>query len=136
MSRDTLTERGAQQYASLAHHLGIAAECEADRAAAGLAERVAGRASDSSRGEPVRQRRGIGNAAVELLDLQRRVLATTRSGADGYYVFTAVRGGNYLLRISPAQLGELGLDDPGLRPVTAPASGDIVGGMDFVLVKP
>lgn len=81
-------------------------------------------------------RRGIGNAAVELLDLQRRVLATTRSGADGYYVFTAVRGGNYLLRISPAQLGELGLDDPGLRPVTAPASGDIVGGMDFVLVKP
>jgi hypothetical protein len=81
-------------------------------------------------------RTGIGNANLELMDLQRRVVATTRSSSDGYYVFTGVRGGNYLVRIAAAQLAELGLADPGLRAVTAQASGDIVGGNDFVLVKP
>ena len=72
---------------------------------------------------------------VRALDPQRRVVASTQSSGDGYYLFTAVRGGEYLLRISPEQLRELGVSDPGLRTIRVRPDGHVVAGADFVLVR-
>ncbi|MDP3842485.1 MAG: hypothetical protein Q8Q81_07790 [Oxalobacteraceae bacterium] len=80
-------------------------------------------------------RRGIGDVGIELLDLDRRVVSTIKSSSDGYYIVPAVAQGSYYLRVSPEQLKQFGLIDPGVRVITILPDGKFISGMDFLLSK-
>lgn len=81
-------------------------------------------------------RRGVGNALVEIVDLQGTVVGSVRSSWDGYYVLGGLKRGTYRVRVAPAQLEQLGLPDPGARVIETRADGQLVAGIDFVLVAP
>lgn len=77
--------------------------------------------------------RGIGNAMVELLNQAGELIASTRSASDGFYVLSGVKPGDYDLRISPAQVEELGLAADAGASVTMPPEADFITGIDFTL---
>ena len=79
--------------------------------------------------------RGIGNAQVQLVDDQGNVAAGSLSSSDGYYVVQAVRAGHYQARISPEQLGNLGLALTKPVELTMRADGEFVNGLDFTLQR-
>ena len=78
-------------------------------------------------------KRGIGNVLLELVDSEHNVVAGAKSAWDGFYIVPAVLPGDYLLRISPQQLKQLNLADPGMRKVTVSPDGAFVNGIDFFL---
>jgi hypothetical protein len=80
-------------------------------------------------------RRGIGDVVIELLDIDRRVVSTIKSSSDGYYIVSAVAQGGYSLRVSPQQLHQLGLIDPGVRAITITPDGKFINGVDFLLSR-
>lgn len=81
------------------------------------------------------QPRGIGNVVIELLDRTGKLVSSISSSSDGYYIVPAVVPGHYNLRVSPQQLKQLGLIDPGVREVTILPNAEYVNGMDFLLSK-
>jgi hypothetical protein len=78
-------------------------------------------------------KRGIGNVLLELVDSEHNVIGSAKSAWDGFYIVPAVPPGNYLLRISPQQLKQLNLADPGMRKVAVSSDGAFVNGIDFFL---
>lgn len=78
-------------------------------------------------------RRGAGDLEVELLDGAARVVASTRTGADGYYILPAIAPGRYLLRVAPAQLARLGLAAPAPHSIEIGPDAAYVNGKDFLL---
>lgn len=78
-------------------------------------------------------KRGIGNMLLELVAGEDNVVARATSAWDGFYIVPAVPPGDYLLRISPQQLKQLNLTDPGMRTVTVSPDGAFVNGVDFFL---
>ena len=78
--------------------------------------------------------RGIGNAALELVNELGEVVSRQRSAADGYYIVPAVRPGRYTLRLSAEQLRNLGLvAAQQSRPINMLPDGEYVNGIDFAL---
>jgi hypothetical protein len=69
---------------------------------------------------------------LELVNAAGSVVQTQRTAYDGFYVMTAVPGGEYLLRVSPPQAERLGLA-PLSRPLSVPADGGFVDGADLTL---
>lgn len=82
-----------------------------------------------------RTKRGIGDVVLELLDRDRRVVSATKSSFDGYYIVPAVAQGRYRLRVSPEQLKQFDLSDPGERDITVLPNGKFISGEDFMLSK-
>lgn len=80
-------------------------------------------------------RHGIGNVVTELLDMDRRVVATIRTSSDGYYIIPSVAQGRYYVRVAPEQLNRLDLTDPGVRLITILPDGKFINGVDFTLQK-
>ncbi|MGV8892782.1 MAG: hypothetical protein ACOH2K_07580 [Burkholderiaceae bacterium] len=80
-------------------------------------------------------RRGIGDVVIELLDNDHRVVSSIKSSSDGYYIIPDVTQGRYSLRVSPQQLQQLGLNDPGVHAITITPDGKFVNGMDFSLSR-
>ncbi len=80
-------------------------------------------------------KRGLGDMAIELLDLDRKVLSTIKSSSDGYYIVPAVVQGRYYLRISPEQLKQFDLIDPGERDISILPDGKFINGVDFLLSR-
>jgi hypothetical protein len=78
-------------------------------------------------------KRGMGDMLLELVDGKHNVVARAKSVWDGFYIVTAVLPGNYLLRISPQQLKQLNLTDPGTRKVEVSPDGTFVNGVDFFI---
>ena len=81
-------------------------------------------------------KRGIGNVLFELVGQvngANQVVASTRSSADGFFIFEEVLPGAYQLRVAPQQLVELGLADPGERSVRVLNKGAGVNGQNFLL---
>jgi hypothetical protein len=78
-------------------------------------------------------RRGMGDVAIELLDINRRVVSSIKSSSDGYYIVPAVAQGRYHLRVSPEQLKQFDLIDPGERVITILPDGKFINGVDFLL---
>lgn len=79
--------------------------------------------------------RGIGDVVIELLDSDRRVVSSIKSSSDDYDIVPAVSQGRYSLRVSPKQLQQLDLIDPGMRAITISPDGEFVNGVDFLLRK-
>jgi hypothetical protein len=73
----------------------------------------------------------VGDLKLELVDGERKVVASMRTAADGYYVITGIFPGDYLLRIDPAQLKRLGLLDTGMHLITIGQEGSVLNGRDF-----
>jgi len=76
-------------------------------------------------------RRPMGDLQLELVDASRKVVSSITSAADGYYVITGIFPGEYLLRIAPAQLKRLGLQDTGMHLVTIGIDGTVLNGRDL-----
>jgi hypothetical protein len=75
--------------------------------------------------------RPIGGLHLELMDATHKVVASIGSALDGRYVITGVLPGDYLLRVEPAQLKQLGLLDPGMHMITIGSDGMVRKGRDF-----
>ena len=84
--------------------------------------------------EEAGKKRGIGNAALELVNELGEVVSRQRSAADGYYIVPAVRPGRYTLRLAAEQLRSLGLvATQQSQPINMKADGEYVNGIDFTL---
>ncbi len=81
------------------------------------------------------KKRGIGNALIELVDAQGKVVSTARSADDGYYIIPAVPPGHYLVRISPEQIDKLVLRDLPGTAIEIRADGEFVNGIDFTVQR-
>jgi len=79
------------------------------------------------------RRRGIGAAEVELLDAQGRIVASSTSSADGYYLLHQISPGPHTIRIAPAQAAKLRLDGSLQRAIDVPAEGNFISGQDLEL---
>lgn len=79
------------------------------------------------------QRRELGAVVIEVADHTGRVIATSTSGADGYYVVAGVPAGAYLVRVAAAQLQRLGLRDTKAHPISVAREGWLVSGIDIDL---
>lgn len=79
------------------------------------------------------KRRVIGDAQLELVDAEGKVVATSTSSADGYYLFHQISPGKLTLRISRDQAAKLGLGGVLERAIEVPANGDFISGQDLDL---
>ena len=84
------------------------------------------------------QQFGVGRVTVELVDQNDRVVATTETAFDGFYILSKVPLGEYHVRVSKKQLSTLGLRSLSEEPVTIRADNPYINGIDFNLeaIKP
>lgn len=78
-------------------------------------------------------KRGMGGLELELLDDKYNLVAHASSSWDGFYIITGVVAGEYWLRVSPAQLQRLGLNDTGTRVLIVVGDGEFINGMDLLI---
>lgn len=64
------------------------------------------------------KRRAVGDVELEIVDMKQQVVASSQSASDGYYLFSNVPPGQYVIRVSPEQLRQLNLQSLDLRPLT------------------
>jgi len=81
------------------------------------------------------KQREVSGVIVELVDLNGKVLQTTKTAYDGFYLFSKIPTGKYQVRVSREQTDSLGLQAVKPTFVVIDASNPIVNGMDFVLQK-
>lgn len=79
------------------------------------------------------KRTPVSNAEVELVDASGAVVATAKSSFDGFYLLEKVRPGTYQLRISPAQITRLGLEESAPAEIIVEGGDGAVSTRDFVL---
>lgn len=79
------------------------------------------------------KKRGIGNAQLELVDASDKVVGTTRSADDGYYIMPNIKPGRYRLRIKAQQTQALKLVADREADITINAKAEFVNGVDFTL---
>lgn len=83
-----------------------------------------------------KNKRGIGNARLQLVDTAGKVVGETKTSSDGYYIVSGIRPGRYQLRIDAEQLSSLGLQANRVADITITPQGDFVYGVDFILSRP
>ncbi len=79
--------------------------------------------------------RGVGGIQLQLLDEAMKVIATTATAWDGFYIFSAIAPGQYWMQVNPEQIRKEGWEANGFRVVDVPTSGDFVSGVDLWLTK-
>ncbi|WP_143131022.1 carboxypeptidase-like regulatory domain-containing protein [Roseospirillum parvum] len=77
--------------------------------------------------KPDGERTEVSNTRLELVDAEGRVVATTRSEYDGFFLFDLVPPGTYRLRVEPDQLDRLGLSMDPLPEMDLAASDTLLG---------
>lgn len=80
------------------------------------------------------RRREMGALMIEVMDGAGTIIATSKSASDGYYVLAGVPAGEYVVRVSPAQMDRLGLRDAAPHPVTVSSDGRFVSGIDIEVI--
>ncbi len=76
---------------------------------------------------------GVGDVEVELVDANERVIATTKTAYDGFYILTKAPIGEYRVRIAEKQLSTLGLHSSGDELITIKPDDPFISGIDFTL---
>jgi len=76
---------------------------------------------------------GAGRVTLQLLDQRGRVVTTTTTAYDGFYVLSNVPIGKYQLQVAPEQITELNLQTPEALQVEVTTDELFVSGADFVL---
>lgn len=72
---------------------------------------------------------------LELVDSKNNTILRAKSAFDGFYLFTMVPPGSYLVRVSPEQIKRLNLKSPQDRKVVIEGDGTIVSGVDIILKR-
>jgi hypothetical protein len=75
------------------------------------------------------------NVAMELADSSGTVVMTARTAFDGFYLFSRVPPGSYIVRVSPSQLRRLKLLAPAHRRIKIEGNATVISGVDFTLVQ-
>lgn len=75
------------------------------------------------------------NVAMELVDSSGTAVMTVKTAFDGFYLFSRVRPGGYIVRVSPSQLKRLGLLAPPHRRIKIEGNATVISGVDFTLVR-
>jgi hypothetical protein len=81
------------------------------------------------------QYRAAGNVNMELVNARGRVVQTTKSAFDGFYVFDSVPDGTYLVRVDPSQTAKLGLAQVRPYQFTISHENPQVSGINFKLQR-
>ncbi len=76
---------------------------------------------------------GVGNVTVELVDKNNRVVATTKTAYDGFYILSKAPLGDYQVRINQEQLNQLGLRSTKGEAVAIKSQEPYINGVDFYL---
>jgi len=76
---------------------------------------------------------GVGDVTVELVDENNRVITTTKTAYDGFYIFSKAPLGNYRVRVSDEQLEKLGLQYSNKETVSINSDNLFINGIDFYL---
>jgi hypothetical protein len=69
---------------------------------------------------------------LNLVDTKNTLVASTRSEFDGYYLFSNVKPGAYMLRVDDSYTERRGLKEAA-QPIYFSSKGDVIEGVDFVL---
>jgi hypothetical protein len=69
---------------------------------------------------------------LNLVDKNEKIIATTRSEYDGYYLFTNVKPGSYSLKVDENYIDRRGLKTAN-KNLDFSSDGDVIAGVDFVL---
>jgi hypothetical protein len=77
----------------------------------------------------------VSNVSLELVDSSGTVVITVKTAFDGFYLFSKVPPGSYLVRVSPSQLSRLGFVEPPHRRIKLEGNATVISGVDFTLVK-
>ena len=72
---------------------------------------------------------------LELVNREGEIVLQTKSAFDGFYLFTMVPPGSYLVRVSPEQIKRLNLKSPQDRQIVIEGDGTIVSGVDIILER-
>ena len=73
------------------------------------------------------------NVALQMVNEQGKVAYEVKSEFDGFYLFTFVRPGKYILRVNPEQIERLNLKTSPQQEVVITAKGNVESGRDMVL---
>ncbi|MEN8169272.1 MAG: carboxypeptidase-like regulatory domain-containing protein [Pseudomonadota bacterium] len=76
---------------------------------------------------------GVGDVEVELVDANNRVIATTKTAYDGFYILSKAPIGDYRVRVSEEQLSTLGLQSSAGESLTIQSDAPFISGIDFTL---
>jgi hypothetical protein len=79
--------------------------------------------------------RTVGDVDLQLVNSHGKLVKTIKSASDGFYVISEVPVGEYLVRISPKQIQELGLNDVSPIQVKITSKRQFVSGINFRLEK-
>lgn len=69
---------------------------------------------------------------LNLIDKNEKIVASTRSEYDGYYLFTTVKPGSYSLKVDENYIDRRGLKTAN-KNLNFTSEGDVIAGVDFVL---
>ena len=76
---------------------------------------------------------GVGNVTVELVDMNNRVITTTETAYDGFYILSNAPLGDFHVRISEKQLSTLGLRSNNEESISVKGDNPYINGIDFTL---
>lgn len=76
---------------------------------------------------------GVGRVSLELVDDFGRVIKTTETAYDGFYVISKIPLGQYRLRVASKQLDELNLTSTGEEMIEINSEKQFLNGIDFKL---
>ncbi|MCK4706515.1 MAG: carboxypeptidase regulatory-like domain-containing protein, partial [Gammaproteobacteria bacterium] len=76
---------------------------------------------------------GVGSVTVELVDQNNRVISTTETAYDGFYILSHIPMGKYRVRISKEQLDKLGLISSNDEAININGDEPFINGIDFIL---
>lgn len=74
----------------------------------------------------------ISNVALELVDSDGEVAASSRSQFDGFWLLQGLKPGRYQLRVSPEQVARLDLAEPPVTEIEL-AAGEVRSGLEIVV---
>ena len=78
---------------------------------------------------------GVGDVEVQLVNAEGKIVRNTRSAYDGFYLFSGLNYGTYLLRISPTQIESLKLSEVRPIQIIINKNTQFVSGINFRLFR-
>ena len=77
----------------------------------------------------------VSGVIIELADLDGKVVQTTKTEYDGFYLLSKIPLDTYTVRVSPAQIEELNLEPVEPEAITLDKDNQIINGIDLKLKK-
>ena len=81
-------------------------------------------------------KREVANIELDLVDRKGLTQQTVKTAYDGFYLFSQVMPGEYMVRVNPKQMQDAGFQHVYHRRVIISARGEVIEGMDFTLLDP